>query len=422
MRLLLIVSALVAGAFAGLAGNSVYRGHKLISVTPLSDDHASLMRSLMTTTDLDFWTERVAVGEETVLRVLPNQTETVERILKTNNVEYKVILEDLQVAVDAEAEAQLRASRAAKGLEGAGIPTDRFLRYGEIYEYMLQLSKKYPELVTLESFGKTPENRDMYVVKISKANGKAKRAVLVDAGIHAREWIAPAVATYLLSQLVENKQNENLLDGLDWYIVPVLNPDGYEYTHTSQRLWRKNRSRKASSSCPGVDMNRNFGFHWMENGASSNPCAETFAGTEAFSEIESQNFRDYVLKENKDSRIKMYLTLHSYGWYILYPWGFTSALPSDEKELRSISVAANEAMKKSGSRGYTIGTSTNVLYAAAGGSDDWAKGVAKIEKSFTIELPGGGSYGFDIPASKIKVTAEQVFEGLKVFAQRAKTL
>ena len=61
--------------------------------------------------------------------------------------------------------------------------------------------------------------------------------------MHAREWISTAVSTYIISQLVERNENyTRLLDTSDWIIMPVSNPDGYEYTHTRDRLWRKTRS------------------------------------------------------------------------------------------------------------------------------------------------------------------------------------
>lgn len=61
--------------------------------------------------------------------------------------------------------------------------------------------------------------------------------------MHAREWIAPAVATFILSQLVEkNSSYAALLNSSDWMILPMANPDGYEYSHVSDRLWRKTRS------------------------------------------------------------------------------------------------------------------------------------------------------------------------------------
>ena len=66
-----------------------------------------------------------------------------------------------------------------------------------------------------------------------------------------------------------------------------------------------------------VDMNRNFGFHWNEGGSSALPCAETYHGGAPFSEIESQVVREVVL--SIASQTPMYLTVHSYGQYWLYP-------------------------------------------------------------------------------------------------------
>jgi murein tripeptide amidase MpaA len=66
----------------------------------------------------------------------------------------------------------------------------------------------------------------------------------VDGGIHAREWITPAVVTFMIRQLVEarNPEESDLLEKLDWYFLPLVNPDGYEYTRSTDRLWRKTRS------------------------------------------------------------------------------------------------------------------------------------------------------------------------------------
>lgn len=63
--------------------------------------------------------------------------------------------------------------------------------------------------------------------------------------MHGREWIAPTTALFILKQLVENYQtNKGVVDSLDWYIMPLANPDGYEFSHISDRFWRKNRSKK----------------------------------------------------------------------------------------------------------------------------------------------------------------------------------
>lgn len=84
-------------------------------------------------------------------------------------------------------------------------------------------------------FGTSYEGREMSIVHISNFENmkENKPIILIDAGIHAREWLAIAFALYIISQLVENsEENMNLLNSYEVLIIPVLNPDGYEYTHT----------------------------------------------------------------------------------------------------------------------------------------------------------------------------------------------
>jgi murein tripeptide amidase MpaA len=79
---------------------------------------------------------------------------------------------------------------------------------------------------------------------------------------------------------------------VDWYILPVVNPDGYEYSHRTDRLWRKNR--RGSGRCAGTDLNRNFGYKWGGAGSSQVPCKEIFAGSHPFSEPETAALSNFV--------------------------------------------------------------------------------------------------------------------------------
>ena len=82
-------------------------------------------------------------------------------------------------------------------------------------------------------------------------------------GIHAREWIAGSMATYLINELTKPGGAINIIDHLNIHVLPIANPDGYEYSRNSERLWRKTRSETGSSlGCMGVDGNRNWDFHW----------------------------------------------------------------------------------------------------------------------------------------------------------------
>lgn len=185
------------------------------------------------------------------------------------------------------------------------------------------------------------------------------------------------------------------------------------------RLWRKTRSTASSSTCPGVDGNRNFDFKWMQSGSSSSPCSDIFAGPSPFSEIETQVLRN-VINTNK-ARVKAYMAIHSYGSYFLYPYGYDGSNPSNVNELHSLGVQvanAIDSLAASGSTKYLVGNSGTALnYFAAGASDDWAMGVGDVSLAYTLELPGGGSSGFDLPPSRINQVVRETWGGVVVLAR-----
>ncbi|RWS25052.1 carboxypeptidase B-like protein, partial [Leptotrombidium deliense] len=292
-----------------------------------------------------------------------------------------------------------------------------FPRLEEINTFLSSLVAKNPKIASLESIGQSFENRDMKIIKIRSSADKP--IIWIDAGIHAREWAAPITSLYIANELVSNYNTDpsikKLVDSFEWQILPSANPDGYEYSHRRDRLWRKTRSNRGGR-CIGVDPNRNWGFHWNEVGASSNPCDDTYAGPSAFSEIETRNIRDYILKQQK--RMKAYLSIHAYSQLWLTPWGYTSKVPSNYNDLVKKAQIASEALKSKYGTKYTVGSSTNVLYAAAGGSDDWALGVAGVPYAYTLELrPDENSFsGFVLPPNQIKPTGEETWAGVKAFA------
>lgn len=127
----------------------------------------------------------------------------------------------------------------------------------DIHGYLDYLAETYPNLCTVYSIGRSVEGNDLKVLKISNG-GSNNKAVWIDGGIHAREWISPAVVTYIINDLVLNFEGESSsVQSIDWYFLPLANPDGYEYSHYTDRLWRKNRAR--NGACYGTDLNRNYG-------------------------------------------------------------------------------------------------------------------------------------------------------------------
>lgn len=103
----------------------------------------------------------------------------------------------------------------------------------QIREYLQELADTYPQRVEVETIGQSSEGRNIDVIRITNGDNRTKPIIFSEGGMHAREWIGPAQALYIIQQLVENETYRNLTSDVDWHIIPVLNPDGYEFTHTN---------------------------------------------------------------------------------------------------------------------------------------------------------------------------------------------
>lgn len=123
-------------------------------------------------------------------------------------------------------------------------------------------------------------------------------------GIHAREWISPAAVSYIISELVENRHAHiSDIQGIDFYILPLMNPDGYEFSHKKNRLWRKNRSNNFGFR--GTDLNRNWGYMWGGVGVSHKPWKETYAGPGPFSEPETRAVSSFIRRHSNNIKVCM---------------------------------------------------------------------------------------------------------------------
>ncbi|XP_001599198.2 carboxypeptidase B [Nasonia vitripennis] len=405
----------VLGAAADDGENSIY-GMQSLSISADTQRKHDLVLSHDGQPGFDFLRIPRSRGSSIELLVTADKVRSFKEFLQANDIEYQVISDDVSKQIRVELKQQMRARLRRRSGGDSSLNLRAFPRYDEIQAYIIELAKTHSDILKPISIGKSYEGRDIVGVKFTTDDKAFRPALLIDAGIHAREWIAPTTALYAIKQLAENASNRYIFENIDVYIIPVLNPDGYEYTHLDEktRLWRKTRSDNPHTICKGADANRNFDIKWMSVGASDLPCSITYAGSRPFSEAESRALRDFILARR--DRIKTYLSLHSHGQYLLHPWGFTSDLPKNEPVLRCAAInAASELYKIHGTR-YQIGSSTNVLYPAAGGSDDWTMGVAGVDLAYTVELPGG-VYGFAPPPSAIIPVGRETFEAIKVFAR-----
>lgn len=143
---------------------------------------------------------------------------------------------------------------------------------GEISDFLQGLASAFPETTSYFQYGNSFEGRPLEGVKIAKSEPGEQRRIFVILGPqHAREWIAASTSLYLAHALSVDPSEEHpdhagftlghLLDLYEFHIIPNPNPDGYEYTRTSDRLWYKNRqvvSHDGVIDCMGIDMDSNW--------------------------------------------------------------------------------------------------------------------------------------------------------------------
>ena len=172
--------------------------------------------------------------------------------------------------------------------------------------------------------------------------GKGSHHIVMHGGTHAREWISPITMVNFAKQLVDEYRAGGLkakyLNDITWHIVINMNPDGYEYTFDSSRMWRKTRStNNTPNTCIGVDPNRNWDACWQCPGASNNPCNEAYYGPSAFSEPETKAASDHL---KSLSNVRAYVDVHAYGQYWMYPYGYKIQHSQSNLKLNTISMDA----------------------------------------------------------------------------------
>jgi carboxypeptidase T len=230
------------------------------------------------------------------------------------------------------------------------------------------------------------------------------------AQIHAREIVTGDVAWRFVDHLANDYGTDAavtaLLDGTEVWVLPVVDPDGTDRVQQGgdqPYLQRKNldgtgcANPPTGTDQPGVDLNRNTGDHWGASGVSTRPCDATYLGRAADSEPETRAVEGLFRKLFADQRGPAdsdaappttrgaMVTLHSYAGMNLFPWGWSTQHTGNDAALRRI------AARMSTYNGYRYGQPGEILYDAAGTSDDWSYGELGIA-SFTIELASCGSF------------------------------
>ena len=286
-----------------------------------------------------------------------------------------------------------------------------YLTFDEIVSSMDSLHANYPEIVSArQSIGLSLEGRDIWAFQISdnpdSADGDPE--VFYNSLIHAREPAAMMTLMHFAWSLAEGYNQDPtmtyLVNERQIWFVPVINPDGYVYNELTDPngggMHRKNR-RPGCTSSPGVDLNRNWGFHWGHDnvGSSTDQCGETYRGSGPFSEPETQVVRDFVQVHD----FKTVFNYHSYGNLLIKPFSYDESVELPTPDNQIYAQMGPDLVEENG---YLYGTGTETVgYTVNGDAVDYMYGELGII-NFTPEVGAGSDGAFWPPTELIFEMAE----------------
>ncbi|KAF3938254.1 hypothetical protein ABW19_dt0205682 [Dactylella cylindrospora] len=345
-----------------------------------------------------------------------------------------------------------------------------------INPWMKLLRSLFPGHVEHFTIGKTFEGRDINGLKISKfpnspPSDVKRRAIVVTGASHAREWISVSTVCYLAHSFITGYRSKvvvdeaeaesgdreitKLVENFDWYFIPTLNVDGYVYTWSGDRLWRKNRQPTSLGFCKGIELDRSYSFKWGGQ-SQNNPCSENYPGEHEFEAYEAKNFADWAtnITTEGNTHIVGFLDLHSYSQQILYPYSYTcSTPPPDLENLEELAEGLAKAIRTTHGEHYEVSSACQgggqfrpsekpnkkkkkspkkskgkkagdddedlqLTETGGGGSAlDYFYREVGVPYSYQIKLRDQGSYGFLLPRESIKPTGEEIESMVKSFGK-----
>lgn len=222
---------------------------------------------------------------------------------------------------------------------------------------MESLVVQYPGTVSLFTVGTSYEKREIRGVKVNVINGADKKSIFVEATIHSNEWIGTTTSTFILNELLSSADPEvqELAERYEWYFLPVFNVDGYAFTWSTDRMWRKTRGPTKNLLCKGSDPNRNFDARFNEFSTSMNPCSPIYAGDYVFSEVETQQLASFIATV---PRLVGYFSFHSLGQQLMIPHGYTAQPMEKFDVLYEIGVKAGASLTAKHGKVYDVGPVT----------------------------------------------------------------
>ncbi|KAG0328072.1 hypothetical protein BGZ99_006245 [Dissophora globulifera] len=367
---------------------------------------------------LDYFTHNKVVGGHVDVRISPASYQKFQAL----DLKYTTLVENLQTVLDQERQedqqyqqvfaAKLSLSKNSNkslnvAVEGADVyaAADTWFQgyhtYADHQNWLATQIANNPSKASSISAGKTYQGKAQAGIKI----GTGANHVVLHGTQHAREWISTMVVEYLIDQLLKGTDSRvaGYLTKYTFHIIPIMNPDGFVITQSSNRMHRKNA--QTNGGCLGTDTNRNWGYKWNTGGSSTDPCADDYMGPSAFSSPEATNMANYLKSLPK---VVSYIDFHSYSQLWMVPYGYSGTRPGTYTYMNGLAAKAVAALKAVNGVQFTNGDIYNTIYPASGNSADYAYSIG-VTAPFAVELRDTGRYGFSLPAAQILPSGQETW-------------
>ncbi|POS72027.1 zinc carboxypeptidase [Diaporthe helianthi] len=400
-----------------------YDGYRVFRV-PVGLD-ASKVTEIVEKLELDTWKAPNKAGAFADVVVSPDKLQAFnDEVAGIEGIE--VMHEDLGASIAAEQEpaSQVLLGRAAAAINSTWFTT--YHEYADHLSFLHGLQAQYPANSEIVTSGNSLQGNTITGIHIYGSAGKGVNpAVIFHGTVHAREWVTTMTVEYfaniLLGEYASDAETKSFVDKYDFYLFPVVNPDGFIYTQID-RLWRKNRQSTPGSSCIGYDLNRNWPYQWdVAGGASTDPCAIDYRGVSAGDTPENESVRDKLAEIKSAQGVKLFIDWHSYAQMFMTPYAYNcSATATNDNELQSLAGGAAEAIASLYGTQFIYGPVCTTIYPASGSSTDYVQDVTQADYVFAAELRDTGLNGFILPASEILPTAQESYEAVKYLLRNMK--
>ncbi|KAI7826129.1 hypothetical protein BC939DRAFT_395533 [Gamsiella multidivaricata] len=382
----LLTPASISALPAPSNGVVSFNNHRVVRINVRNEAELKALTDNQDSLGFDYFTHEKVIGAHIDIRIPPQSFSKFQAL----KLDYSTLVENLQTVLDQE---KHENDQYQQVYAAADTWFQGYHSYADHQSWLSTQIANNPGKASKISAGKSFQSRDQAGIKI----GSGPNHVVFHGTQHAREWISTMVVEYLIDQLLKGTDSRvaGYLQKYTFHIIPIMNPDGFVITQTSDRMHRKNA--QSNGGCLGTDTNRNWGFKWNTGGSSSNPCADDYMGPSAFSSPEATNIAAYLRSLPK---VVSYIDFHSYSQLWMVPYGYTGTRPGTYTYMNGLAQKAAAALRAVNGVSFTTGDIYNTIYPASGSSTDYAYSIG-VTAPFAVELRDTGRYGFSLPAAQI---------------------